>query len=210
MEEWRVIPEDMFPELQALYAVSSLGRVQRIGTRRVLNTRERIRKEKGETKGYMQVELSTPYLRDSGAYRGRRKYLVHRLVAGAFVMDGRDSQKEVHHIDGDKHNNVPGNLMWVTAKEHYAQEKSSRQQHVRKYSQEHHDEISKRMSERWELGVMHKREQMIYGTDLDGIVRFAYTRIQDAKLDGFNPKGISQNLAGKSKSSGGIMWHKVE
>lgn len=43
---------------------------------------------------------------------------VHRVVM--HEVDPRENEHElvVHHIDGDKANNVPNNLMWMTPEEH--------------------------------------------------------------------------------------------
>lgn len=46
-------------------------------------------------------------------------FYVHRLVAMAFCPNPYN-KKIVHHIDGDKHNNVASNLKWVTRREHEA------------------------------------------------------------------------------------------
>jgi hypothetical protein len=43
----------------------------------------------------------------------RTKYLVHRLVASAFCT-GFEPSLSVNHKDGDKTNNLPSNLEWVT------------------------------------------------------------------------------------------------
>ena len=42
--------------------------------------------------------------------------MTHRLVAEAF-LDNPDHLPAVHHIDGNKHNNVLENLQWVTVEE---------------------------------------------------------------------------------------------
>lgn len=58
--------------------------------------------------GYQMVSLS----RDSKV----KKYLVHRLVASAFIDKNKD-KIHVNHIDGNKSNNHASNLEWCTPSE---------------------------------------------------------------------------------------------
>jgi len=58
--------------------------------------------------GYLQVAL---YKARSPRYRN-----VHRLVAQAFVPNP-SGKPHVNHKDGNKQNNVPNNLEWVTPHE---------------------------------------------------------------------------------------------
>lgn len=58
--------------------------------------------------GYLRVEL---WQNAKG-----RKFLVHRLVAEAFVPNA-EGKPQVNHIDGDKTNNTASNLEWVTQSE---------------------------------------------------------------------------------------------
>ncbi len=62
-----------------------------------------------ETKnGYMMIGL----INDFGC---RKKLLVHRLVAEAFI-NNPDSLPEVDHIDNNPKNNRMNNLQWITRK----------------------------------------------------------------------------------------------
>lgn len=90
---------------EGLYKISNLGNI--ISARRNYN--------KGckyltpfENNGYDRVTLVVNYK--------RKNYLVHRLVAEAFIPNVE--QKEVvNHIDGNKKNNTVDNLEWVTKQE---------------------------------------------------------------------------------------------
>ena len=58
--------------------------------------------------GYIRVEL--------WADGKGRKYLLHRLLAQAFIPNP-ENKPQVNHIDGDKRNNRLSNLEWVTQSE---------------------------------------------------------------------------------------------
>ena len=68
----------------------------------------RVIKQQIDVPGYARVEL---WKNGKG-----RKYLVHRLLAKAFIPNP-DSKPQVNHIDGDKSNNALTNLEWVTQSE---------------------------------------------------------------------------------------------
>ena len=100
---------------EGLYQVSNMGRVkslERIITRkngRKQTIRERILKPKTKRTGYLQV----------GLFNGRgkeKKFLVHRLVCGAF-HENPENKPCVNHIDENKANNEANNLEWCTYKE---------------------------------------------------------------------------------------------
>ena len=99
IEEWKIISK--FPK----YEVSSLGRIRKISTNKLLYLKD-------HTAGYKQVIIQEA---------NKKYYLyVHRLVALAFLEDtdlnpngtpivGR---KEVDHKDSDRNNNNVDNLRW--------------------------------------------------------------------------------------------------
>ncbi len=97
-ESWRVVPS--IPVLIA----SNLGRLKRLETDRVFSVRT-------NPAGYITVGFS---------YQSKKRIgLVHRLVAEAW-LGLCPPGKSVNHKDGDKSNNVPGNLEYVSHGENNA------------------------------------------------------------------------------------------
>lgn len=85
------------------YQVSNLGKVKGKNILKGWNLNGR---------KYVQIGLSK-----NGAIK---KFLVHRLVAKAFLKNPLNKE-QVNHIDNNPSNNIVSNLEWVTAKEntHY-------------------------------------------------------------------------------------------
>lgn len=75
---------------------------------RLLNLKARLKKSRIDGKGYAVVSL--------GKNNKMVSYLVHRLVAEAFIPNP-NNKPEVNHKDGNKLNNHVSNLEWVTKKE---------------------------------------------------------------------------------------------
>lgn len=82
-----------------LYKISNLGNVISLRNNRFLKHHM--------IKGYLFVQLS----KDGKS----RNYLVHRLVAGAFI-DNPNNLPEINHKDENPLNNVVFNLEWCTHK----------------------------------------------------------------------------------------------
>jgi predicted XRE-type DNA-binding protein len=102
-EEWRTIED--FPD----YAVSSLGRVKRVGENKGTYKRKLGNiLAYGYSRGYPCVTLS------DGA--NIKRFTVHRLVLEAFIGP-RPPGCQGHHKDGVKTHSVLENLEWVTASE---------------------------------------------------------------------------------------------
>lgn len=91
---------------EGVYSVSTLGRVMRVKGGAGCQA-GRILKPDTVTKGYLRVCL---YMGKRG---NARRPMVHQIVAAAF-LGPCPSGYQVNHIDGNKTNNRPGNLEYVT------------------------------------------------------------------------------------------------
>ena len=86
-----------------MYQVSDLGRV-----RSLKFGKTRIRRPRIDRCGYLQVGLC----KDGNV----KSFLVHRLVANAFIPNDDKSKNEINHINEDKTENKVSNLEWCDRK----------------------------------------------------------------------------------------------
>ena len=95
---------------EGLYQVSNLGNVKRILFK---NGKYEIKKDKIKTKRIDKYGYDTVALCKNGK---QKNYLVHRLVALAFIPNLLN-KPQVNHIDGNKQNNNVNNLEWCSNSE---------------------------------------------------------------------------------------------
>lgn len=109
-----IVMEEIWKDIEGfegIYQISNLGRVKsfkRSHTKKG-NPLGTVLKSTKDRLGYPRVSL-----RDSSGVR--HSFLVHRLVAIAFIPNP-ENKPEVNHLDEIKENSCADNLAWVTRKE---------------------------------------------------------------------------------------------
>lgn len=142
------------------YQISNLGRIRNKGTREILKP--------SKSGGYLHIELR---------YGINKNYLIHRLVAEAFISNPLNF-KYVNHKDENKLNNSADNLEWCTCRYNVNYGKGSLE-----------------------------RNQRIIQYDLNGNALKIWESMKDACNElGIRYQGISACCRGIHKTSGGYAW----
>lgn len=130
---------------------------------------------------------------DTDAGVTRHSMFVHRLVALAYIPNP-DDKPQVNHLDGDKGNNAPTNLEWVTAQENanHAYALGLRTPGIGIYKGKFNEE--------------HPKSRAIRQLTLDGQVIREFPSAQEARRHGFSQGNISSVIAGLRKTHKGFRW----
>lgn len=177
VEEWRPVWGTDAYEVSSFGRVRSLERVVRAGNH-FRTVRARI--------------LKTSIANGYAVCSAHRHVTVHRLVAESFV-DGWAEGLQVNHKDGDRANNVPSNLEWVTASEN--------NRHSFRVLGRVNPATGRKGGDHWSSKPVESVDTMT------GKV-VAYQSIQDVARDGFNPNIVSKCLRGRRgyRSHKGCTW----
>lgn len=151
---------------EGLYEVSDMGNVRNTRTGRILRQSPR-------PKGYVAVTFYR------GSKESRKSYLVHRVVAEAFIGT---YDLQVNHRDCNTSNNELTNLEYCTNMENM--------QHAIQNG-------------RYRKSVNNNKKAILQINPITGEIVKHWKSILDAKMSGFNPDRV---LYGKGKTSNGYYW----
>lgn len=176
------------------YQISNLGSVKSLTRNAKHNCKKgtillkgKILKDWKTNNRYKMVVLVKP---------GTRKYfLVHRLLAQAFIPN-LENKRCVHHKDDDKTNNIINNLEWLT---HAENNKHAYQSGLRisawlgKFGKDHHSS-----------------KVVLQYTKNGKFVNKFYGAADASRKTGILKQGIYHVLKGKRKTAGDYLWRYAE
>ena len=162
---------------EGLYQVSNKGNVKSLNYNKT--KKEKILKPFINSNGYLQVILCKN--------KTSKRFLVHRLVANAFLPN-TNNYPCVNHKDECKTNNVVSNIEWCTYK----------------YNTNYGSCI-KKMSESQING---KRSKAI-GAFKGGKLVFTFPSTKEAGRQGFNQGAVASCCRGEIKSHKGYIWRYI-
>lgn len=171
---------------EGLYEVSNKGNV-----RSLFRYKKQLIPSKGNN-GYLSVEL----FKD----KHRKRVLVHRLVAIAFIPNP-ENLPQVNHKDENRHNNSVENLEWCSAKYNMNYGEGGKTRHLKiDYSKPVYVENAKRN------GAIQSRPVLQFSKE--GVLINRYTSGKEAhRQTGISHSHILECCAGKRyKTVGGFIW----
>ena len=146
------------------------------------------------TSGYETVELFNE--------KGSKRFLVHRLVATAFIPNP-NNYPMVNHKDEVKNNNDVSNLEWCTAKYNLNYNELPKRRAA-------HTDYSAEIYKKTALNASRSRWRTVYQYDREGNLIGVYKNKKDASLQtGIPHSCICRACNGERKTAGKFIW-KIE
>lgn len=178
------------------YQVSTLGNVKSMN---YLHTRkERILKP-SKYKGYLYVCLSKD--------NKHKTFLLHRIVALAFIPQPNDKCNEINHLDENKENNHVSNLCWCTRKENINYGTRNERASKTRKGKHHTKETRKKMCEQRKGKPKYKHRKPILQYTLDDVFVKEFDSAKSASEElNIYPTSITACCKGKLKSAYGYIW----
>ena len=164
-------------DYRGLYQVSNFGNIKSLNYNRT--KKEKILKATKNNDGYYQVKLYKD--------RKQKKFLIHRLVAYAFIEnDDPNNKTYVNHINEfEKNNNIVTNLEWCTIE--YNNNYGTRNKRAIKSN-------------------IKIRSKKVIGYSLTETKVIIIQSTKQGKSIGFNPSHIADCCRGERKSHKGYKW----
>lgn len=195
---------------EGLYQVSNLGRIKSLyfinNRYKSKHHREKIMKQQINKHGYKTVRLSLN--------KKEKSYMVHRLVAEAFILNTKN-KLEVNHIDGNKQNNRVDNLELCTRSENQLHAYQKGLQKITNKMKENSIKLGQTYgkingSKTWKTNIkkaIEKRKIKVNQYSLNGKFLKTWNSITEAsKNTGTHKSNICACTKGKRKSGGGYKW----
>lgn len=161
---------------KGLYEVSNWGRIKSLPRNGTVKY-ARILKPHTNKSGYSYVILCKNNI--------KKTFLVHRLVAEAFI-DNTDNLPQVNHKDENKLNNSVDNLEWCDVKYNH-----------------NYGTINERISKSQING---KSSKIVIQYNLDGTFVREWPSTMECERNGYNNTCISKCCLGKLKTYKGYIW----
>ena len=171
---------------EGLYQISNFGNVMSLKYRG--GSRPKLLVPKCNNTGRLWVELRK--------HRKGKPFLIHRLVAAAFI-DNPNNYPQINHIDENPRNNHVDNLEWCTCL-----------YNIRSYMNNHPDKQSKRKNSPIYNRHMDSKVSQ-YSTD--GMLLKVWSNpIEICNAHNWNEWSIIQCCKGKRKTAYGYIWRYAD
>lgn len=186
---------------EGVYQISNLGRVKRLPLGKqwpYRRTHNNIRKPKITKRGYLSVNLS----------KGNKVkfYLIHRLVAEAFIPNP-NNYPLINHLDENPQNNSVDNLEWCTYYHNCMYGHGREKQKASRLLNDPEKKSWARAIETRDKNCNCNSSKPVLQLDLNGSIINRYASISEAgRIGGFCTSRICMCCNGKQNKHKGFKW----